>query len=533
MTRTCTTSLIAMLALSLGSGCPAPGDGYGYGYDDDDDAAYDDDDGWDDDDDDGPADDDDTPWEEEDDGSDEPPLEDDDDTSDDDDSADDSAPQECDGWPEEPVAWYLSADDSNSQADATHLRQLIQQDDQYPHALRPWEFLNYYDFAFEPAAPDAVRLVPQLRPVDGKDGAYSLLVGVVGPAMTTGDRPRLNVTFSVDTSCSMTGGGIGMARESMHAVASSLREGDVVSMVRWDTGSSVVLDSRVVSGPEDPVLTDAIDDLSTGGSTDLNQGLVAAYTLAEANYAPEQLNRVILISDGGANTGVTDEQLIAGHADDAEEEAIYLVGVGTPPADEYNDLLMDTVTDAGKGAYFYVDRPDEAERAFGPGRLEAALAVAARDVQLELTLPPGFVIERFDGEDKSTDASEVDPQHLAPNDAMLYHLVLLGCVEENIGDSEFGLQVTWEDPITREPRSTAQTVTLDELLAGPADELRKAEAILLYVDAMQEMWSLEYSDRGAYLDDVYEQLSAASAAAPDDPDLAEVLALVGLVRSRY
>jgi Ca-activated chloride channel homolog len=523
--------LLGLLCLVLLLGCSLGRSGGGAM--DDDDAYYgDDDDGWDDDDDDGLGDDDDDAWDDGDDGSGEPPLTDDDDTADDDDSAPDEGI--CDDATDEEVVWYLSADDSNSQADATHTRHLITGRDMYAHGLRTWEFLNYYDFDYSPADEGHVAVVPQLRPVPGDPGAYSLLVGVTSPSMDLAERPPLNITLSVDTSGSMGGPGIGRAKDSMIAMASALQEGDVVSMVRWETSQTIVLDSHVVNGADDAVFLEAIEGLNTGGSTNLSTGLSAAYQLAEANYAPEKTNRVILISDGGANVGTTDEELIAQHADDGEQEAIYMVGVGTPPAQEYNDLLMDTVTDAGKGAYVYVDRALEAERQFGPDGLTRNLAVAARDVRLELTLPAGVMMEVFHGEEASTDPTEVQPQHLAPNDSMLYHQVIRDCSDLDADELEFVFTVTWEDPITREPKVDVAVATLAELEAGAVDQLVKAEAILLYVEALQAVWQIpDWDDRRPYLDDVYGLLVAASLAAPDDPDLSELVDLMDVFRGEF
>ena len=54
--------------------------------------------------------------------------------------------------------------------------------------------------------------------------------------------------------------------------------------------------------------------------------------------------------------------LIAGEAEDSDGEGIYLIGVGVSEASGYHDTLMDDVTDAGKGAYIFVDSEAEAER---------------------------------------------------------------------------------------------------------------------------------------------------------------------------
>lgn len=140
-------------------------------------------------------------------------------------------------------------------------------------------------------------------------------------------------------------------RATLFAIAGSLQQGDVVSMVTWSDTAAAMLPGCSVTGPNDPALLGQITALSTGGGTDLNGGLQAAYDLANDNYDPSRTNRVVLISDGGANLGTTPANLIAQNAVSAAGGAIHLAGIGMGTASAHNDELMDEVTDLGKGAY--------------------------------------------------------------------------------------------------------------------------------------------------------------------------------------
>ena len=166
-----------------------------------------------------------------------------------------------------------------------------------------------------------------------------------------------------------------------------------------------------VTGPCDATLVRRCAEIEVGGTTDLNAGLETAYRLARQNFRPDRINRVILMSDGGANTGVTDIELIAQNADDAEGESIYLMGVGVSDIEHYRDDLMNAVTDAGRGSYIFIDSTEEALRMFGE-RFLSNVELAARDVRVELTLPPTFEMLRFHGEQHSGTPRDVEPQHL-------------------------------------------------------------------------------------------------------------------------
>jgi len=320
----------------------------------------------------------------------------------------------------------------------------------------------------------------------------------------------------------MSGEPLSYLKEAGEAVASSLRAGDVVSMVTWDTTNSVVLDSHVAVGPNDPTVLAAFSGLSANGATDLASGLRAGYDLAEKNRSPDRINRVVLVSDGGANVGITDERLIAEKAGDQDADGIYLVGVGVGTATSYNDLLMDTVTDVGKGASVFLGEPGEAARMFGPDRFVEVLGVAARDVQVRLDLPPGFEIERFSGEEYSTNIAEIETQHLAPDDAMVFFQTLRTCAPDLGGDdTPLGVTVTWLDAITFEPHEARVQTTFGALLGAGSVQLRKGAAIYAYTQALSAA-----KERRPSTPDVVraaiEAVGLADGENPGDADLAEI-----------
>jgi Ca-activated chloride channel family protein len=283
-----------------------------------------------------------------------------------------------------------------------------------------------------------------------------------------------------------------------------------------------------VTGPGDEVLVGVCNAIRSGGGTDLAGGLIAGYALAEANYDTRYLNRVILVSDGQANIGITDETIIAGAAEDTEGEGIYLVGVGVGKG--YNDTLMDAVTDAGKGAYVFIDTRAEAEKIFGD-RFVSTLDIAVMDVRVELTLPTWLRIEEFHGEEISTDPAEVEPQHLAPNDAMIYHQLVKACEEPPLDDVITAI-ARYTDRYSRVRQSDGTTVTIADLLASQADpQLVKGTAIVAYAEGLKEISEyMDARDHASARDTCESVLAELDAASLDtsDPELAEIASLMAL-----
>jgi len=426
------------------------------------------------------------------------------------------------------VTLYLSPDDSNSMSSAVQAREAIlgSFSSISQVAVRTWEFLNYYSFAYEPAAdPGMVALYTDLTRKEGADeGEYVMQIGVASEAISNADRDPISVTLVLDTSGSMQGLAMDMLKETCAAIASSLKEGDKISMVTWDTENSTVLGGYNVSGANDAMVVDKCDSLEAGGGTDLHGGLTAGYDLAQDVFQPGMINRIVLVSDGGANAGVTDIDLIAENAGAEGEDGIYMVGVGVGEAGDYNDDLMDEVTDAGKGASVFVSDAEEAWKMFGEERFVSTMGVAARDVQVRLDMPPGFEVVKFSGEEISGDPSEVEPQHLSPSDAMVFHQEIATCAPELVdNDSEFTVTVSYLDAKTFVQQEVSRTFTFGEMAAADHSLLLKGAAIFEYAESLKRHKELGIDEDFAALGNA---LDAAEAANPEDADLAEIRAIM-------
>jgi len=385
------------------------------------------------------------------------------------------------------VELYLSPDDSNSMSSPVQVRsKVLSAGSSIAGApIRIWEFLNYYSFDYPAAEPGTLALhTSLLHEDDAPQGEFKLQIAVTSPALNNADRAKMNLTLVLDESGSMSGSPMSMQRETCRVIASSLRSGDIVSVVGWDTSNAIKLSGHEASGANDPVILDTCNGLSAGGGTDLHGGLTAGYDLAQQYYDNSRINRIVLMSDGGANAGVTDEELIAQHAGSQDEDGIYMVGVGVGEG-SYNDLLMDHVTDIGKGASVFIDSADEAQKIFGD-RFVSTMAVAARDVQVQLDMPPGFEIVKFSGEEFSAVPEEIEPQHIAPNDAMVFHQSIATCAPELAGDeAEITVTARFLNAVTFEAQEVTLTVTIGELLEQSDPQLLKGAAIFAYAEGLK------------------------------------------------
>ena len=425
--------------------------------------------------------------------------------------------EECDA--SEDVTLFLSPDDSNSMSSPVQAREAVLNNfgSLSGIGLRTWEFLNYYTFDYAPPqTAGEVALHADMVRV-GDEDEYVLQIGVASEQITHEERDNISITLVLDTSGSMQGQAMDMLKDTCRAIAASLKDGDTVSMVTWSTENSTVLGGYAVNGADDPMVVGKCDELAAGGGTDLYGGLTSGYALAEQTYQAGITNRIVLISDGGANAGITDVDLIAEHAGGNDEDGIYMVAVGVGSASQYNDDLMDVVSDAGKGASVFINSTEEAWKIFNDG-FTNTMGVAARNVQVRLDMPPGFEVMRFSGEEISEDPAQVEPQHLSPNDAMVFHQHIETCAPELVtADTEFSVTATYVDAKTFEEREVSATFTFGEMVDADHSLLLKGAAVFEYAEALKGMATGEGTRELADA-----ALAAGVEANPEDADLTEI-----------
>jgi Ca-activated chloride channel family protein len=378
-----------------------------------------------------------------------------------------------------------SADDSGSMASPVLAReQLRAHRAPDPTTIRPAEFANYYHAGFSP--PTSMDELLSVHAAGTRTGATAEVVVGVRALPALSPRPGLAVTLALDNSGSMAGAGLARERAVVRALAKKLVAGDEISILTWAVDGAVVLARHPVTGPDDPAVLAAADALRASGGSDLHAALTGAFDDARAHFAKGKINRVVLVSDGGANLGATDSAALADQAANADAERIYLTGVGTGPAGAYDDRLLDAITDAGRGAYVYVDGDDEVARVFGP-RFDEVMLIAARSVRIQLDLPWYATIDGFDGEGYSANAEDIEPQHMAPNGEMALHQTLALCDAGAITEGDgISVTVSWDDGAGGRVQHPPVSLPMSSLAGPPTNELRKSALIAHYAAALSD-----------------------------------------------
>lgn len=208
-----------------------------------------------------------------------------------------------------------------------------------------------------------------------------------------GERAPLAIAIVLDRSGSMAGDKIVKAREAAKGVIDRLRPQDQVALVSYATDYSVDLPLTAVTHANREQVLRTIDEVLDGGGTNLSGGLEAGLGQLAGAAREGFVTRVVLMSDGNANQGVTDPGVLNRRARAAREAGITIssLGIGV----DFNEDLMSGLAESAGGAYYYAKQGADIVQALNR-EFDGLESLAARQVAIALELAPGaHVVEAF------------------------------------------------------------------------------------------------------------------------------------------
>ncbi|MGB5747728.1 MAG: VWA domain-containing protein [Desulfobacterales bacterium] len=192
----------------------------------------------------------------------------------------------------------------------------------------------------------------------GSDGTVGLSLTLQADDFAAGDSAEarnVDMVIVLDRSGSMQGRKLKDARRAVLKLLSNLSAKDRFAMVTYSDGVQIASGLVNVTQDNRVHLVTAVNGVRAGGGTNLGAGLQAGINMLRTPYRSNNAARVILISDGLANKGITDPKSLTGIASAAVEGefAVSTVGVGI----DFNEQLMTAIADRGTGNYYYLENP--------------------------------------------------------------------------------------------------------------------------------------------------------------------------------
>src|SRR5262249_12663847 len=167
--------------------------------------------------------------------------------------------------------------------------------------------------AYKPRAPpdEPFSTSVAVFPSPWSEGRKLIRIGIKGYTVEPATRPRANLVFLIDTSGSMDEPNrLPLVKQSLAMLLDELDPNDRVAIVTYAGEAGPALPPTPVS--EKSKILGVIERLGAAGSTAGGEGIRQAYALAEQNFDPKGVNRVILATDGDFNVGITNEDELKG-----------------------------------------------------------------------------------------------------------------------------------------------------------------------------------------------------------------------------
>ncbi|WP_374513741.1 von Willebrand factor type A domain-containing protein [Brevundimonas sp.] len=259
-------------------------------------------------------------------------------------------------------------------------------------AVRVEELINYFDYGYgrpaSAAEPFAIHTTVAAAPWAPE--RQIVHVGLQGYELPESERRPLNLTFLVDVSGSMNSPDkLALAQRSMNLIIDRLRPQDTVAVTYYAEGAGTTL--APTAGDQKLKIRCAVASLYASGGTAGATGMTNAYDQAQASFARDRVNRILMFTDGDFNVGVTDDMRLEDYVAAKRETGIYLSVYGFGRGN-YQDARMQTIAQAGNGTAAYVDDLNEARRLFGPMFDRGAFPIAD-DVKIQVEFNPARVAE--------------------------------------------------------------------------------------------------------------------------------------------
>jgi Ca-activated chloride channel family protein len=210
---------------------------------------------------------------------------------------------------------------------------------------------------------------------------YMLARLVSGPAPSDQQRRPLNLSLVIDRSGSMSGDKIDYTRQAAQFLVQNLGARDIFSIVLYNDKVEILFTPEAVANKD--LLNQRIASVKAGGTTNLSGGWLEGCRLVGEQLEDSRLNRVILMSDGLANRGVTEVDKLVAMAQQKRGERITTTTMGL--GKDFNEDLLIAMADAGGGAYYFIESPEVAPTIFHE-ELQGLLSVVGQN--LAITIDP-------------------------------------------------------------------------------------------------------------------------------------------------
>jgi len=230
-----------------------------------------------------------------------------------------------------------------------------------------------------------------------------LKVSLTGFSLDVKKRSPINLALVIDRSSSMSGDRIEKARDAAIMAINMLDGDDLLSVITYDSVVEVIIPAAKVKDKAKLIET-VKKNTQPRGTTALFAGLSKGIDQASKHLHKEQVNRIILLSDGQANVGPTSVGELSELAKIAAKKGIAITTLGI--GDGYNEDLMAAIAGYSDGNHAFVKHPADLEAIFVK-EFNDVMSVVAQNLEVSIHLANNVIPVRLLGRDGEIKGNKV------------------------------------------------------------------------------------------------------------------------------
>ncbi|MGH8479477.1 MAG: vWA domain-containing protein [Gammaproteobacteria bacterium] len=231
----------------------------------------------------------------------------------------------------------------------------------------------------------------QTKLVQGENGSVYLDLDLQAPALAGAapTRKATDVIVVLDHSGSMAAENrLPFAKQAVVELLGRLTPEDRFALVVFDSLAAVASEPTPVTDRARERLIQTVRAIQPGSGTNLGDGILKAEAIAP-RADTERGRRVLLLSDGEANEGITSPIELGGLARGMSEHGLILSTIGMGLG--FNESLMSTLADHGMGTYAFLEHLGGLAEILSRN-LDDSRNVYAEKSELEIRLAPGVAL---------------------------------------------------------------------------------------------------------------------------------------------
>jgi Ca-activated chloride channel family protein len=325
-----------------------------------------------------------------------------------------------------------------------------------------------------------------------------LLVKIIPPDPDDNlERPPLNIGLVLDRSGSMQGQKIVYARQAASYAVEQLLESDRVSVTIYDDRIETLVENTPAANKAQ--ILQKIARVQPRNMTALHGGWLEGGVQVSKHLDPRQLNRVILLSDGLANVGETNPDVIASDVQGLAKRGVSTTTMGV--GDDYNEDLLTAMADRGDGNYYYIESPEQLPDIFGM-ELQGLMATIGRNVRLRIELQGDVELTDVFNDFELTRQGEYQLPNLVMGNP--FSVVLRLKIPPTSQSQELcGFRLSWDDPDRAERQTLRASLQLPVVTAAELEEIpfndTVREQVALMMAARAKVEATRHAERGDYM----------------------------------